>query len=285
MLFCRGAPPHSAYLFKHALVQDAAYGTLLRVRRQELHGRVAVVLGEHFPDLIERQPQLLAHHLTGAGDNQRAVVQWLRAGTRAVSRSAHQEAIGHFGKGLAALRLLPETAERHRQQITLQLAMGPSLLTTRGFASAVSAEAYGRAIELCEQIGDTQNLFAALWGLWLSNVGSGRFGRSLPMSERMLVLSESLCDLGLRLEAHHSAWATHLYRGEFEQSRHHSDQGQLLYEPEKHHSLASAFGGHDAGVCARNFASWSNWLLGYPKSALVMAAEAISLAEELSHRR
>ena len=283
LLFCRGILPHSSYLFKHALVQDAAYGTLLRVRRQELHVRVAAAIEANFADLVERQPELLAHHLTGAGENQRAVAQWLKAGRHAVSRSAHQEAISHFGKGLTALSLLPETTERHQQEIMLRLAMGPSLLITRGFSSASAVEAYGRAIELCEQVGDKQNLFPALWGLWLSNVGSGRFGRALQMSGRMLALSEGEGDVGLRLQAHHSAWATHFYRGEFAQSRQHSDQGRLLYEQEKHHSLASAFGGHDAGACARNFDSWSNWLLGYPERALVTGAQALALAESLAH--
>src|SRR5207342_2673235 len=103
LLFRQGVPPHASYLFKHALVQDAAYGTLLRGRRQELHARVAAVLGEHFAELVERQPELLAHHLTGAADVERAVLQWLNAGHRAAARSAHSEAIAHFGRGLAVL--------------------------------------------------------------------------------------------------------------------------------------------------------------------------------------
>src|SRR5205814_4122154 len=108
LLFCRGTPPHSSYLFKHALVQDAAYGTLLRTRRQELHARVAAVLEQHFADLAERQPELLAHHLTGASDTCRAVDQWLKAGRHAAMRLTHVEAIRHFERGLGALEALPE---------------------------------------------------------------------------------------------------------------------------------------------------------------------------------
>ena len=133
LLFCRGAAPHSSYLFKHALVQDAAYGTLLRARRQELHARVAAVLEQHFADLVERQPELLAHHLTAAGDTERAVDQWLKAGQHAAARSAHLEAIRHFERGLAALAALPEGPARDGREIELQLARGLSLFTAEGF--------------------------------------------------------------------------------------------------------------------------------------------------------
>jgi predicted ATPase len=122
LLFCRGVAPHSSYLFKHALVQDAAYGTLLRTRRQELHARVTAVLEQHFIDIVERQPELLAHHLTAAGETDRAVDQWLKAGQHAAERSTHLEAIGHFDRGLAALDSLANTANRDRQEIELQLA-------------------------------------------------------------------------------------------------------------------------------------------------------------------
>jgi predicted ATPase len=130
LLFCRGTAPHASYLFKHALVQDAAYSTLLRGRRQELHARVAAALEEHFADLVERQPELLAHHLTSAGDTERAVDQWLKAGRHAAQRLAHLEAIRHFERGVAILPALAEGRERDRREIELQLASGLSLFTT-----------------------------------------------------------------------------------------------------------------------------------------------------------
>jgi len=154
LLFCRGVAPQSSYLFKHALVQDAAYGTLLRARRQELHARVATVLEELFADLVERQPELLAHHLTAAGDSERAVDQWLKAGQHAAAGSAHLEAIGHFDRGLSTLAGLPEGPARDRREIELQLAKGVSLIITRGFSSAEAAEAQARARDLCEKTGD-----------------------------------------------------------------------------------------------------------------------------------
>src|SRR5215471_11515522 len=124
LLFCRGEPPNASYLFKHALVQDAAYGTLLRGRRHELHARVGTVLEAYFADLIEREPELLAHHLTAAGDARRAVDQWLKAGRHAATRLTYREAIAHLERGLVSLRSLPGGPARDRQEIDLQLALG-----------------------------------------------------------------------------------------------------------------------------------------------------------------
>ena len=281
LLFCRGVPPQSSYLFKHALVQDAAYGTLLRDRRQEVHARVASVLQQTFSDLVERQPELLAHHLAGAGQAEHAVAQWLKAGQRAAARSAHSEAIGHFGRGLALLATLPQRPERDRQEIDLQLAKGVSLSTLKGFSSAEAAEAYTRARDLSEKEGKADRLFVSLWGLWnftrTSNVDA-----ACAVSDRLLVLTGQHDDVGLRLEAHHAAWATHFYRGEPARSATHSDEGHNLYDFERHRSHADVYG-HDPGVCARDVGAWTGWLLGYPDKALASASDALILAERLDH--
>jgi class 3 adenylate cyclase len=171
LLSCRGLPPHSSYLFKHALVQDAAYGTLLRGRRQELHARVAHALEQHFADLVERQPELLAHHLSAAGEAERAVNQWLKAGLHAAERSAHLEAISRFERGLSALAVLPKGAVRDGQEVELHLSRGLSSFTTDGFRSARAAQAYTRAHELAEFGGNARRLFMAVYG-----VGNRRMG-------------------------------------------------------------------------------------------------------------
>src|SRR5262249_24057260 len=155
-----------SYLFKHALVQDAAYSTLLRGRRQELHARVAAALEQHFADLAERQPELLAHHLTAAGNAERAADQWLRAGQLAARRLAHHEAIRHFARGLAVLTALPDGPVRDGREIELQLARGLSLLTTEGFGAPGALEIYARAHDLAEQCGNRHQLFMAVYGLW-----------------------------------------------------------------------------------------------------------------------
>jgi class 3 adenylate cyclase/predicted ATPase/DNA polymerase III delta prime subunit len=282
LLFCRGIPPHASYLFKHALVQDAAYGTLLRARRQELHARVASALEEHCADLVERQPELLAHHLTAARDTERAVDQWLKAGQHAAGRSAHREAIGHFNRGLASLGSLPETPERDRQEVELRLGNGVSLITANGFASPDAAEAYTRARGLCEKRGDTYQLLVALFGLW-NFARTSDFDAARNLSHRMLVLTRNHDDIGLRLQAHHAAWTTSFFRGEPFPGRSQCEEGRRLYDFERHRSHAKLYGGHDPGVCARSIGGFTSWLIGYPDQALASAADALALAERLGH--
>jgi class 3 adenylate cyclase len=282
LLFCRGVAPLSSYLFKHALVQDAAYGTLLRARRQELHARVGAVLEEHFADLVERQPELLAHHLTAAGDTERAVDQWLKAGRHAAERSAHLEAIRHFDRGLAALAALPEGLSRDGREIELQLARGVSLFTTEGNISQAAAEGYARARKLAEQHGDARQLFTAVWGLWHSAAGVDVLaGREL--SNQLLQLTADKADDGLLLQAHHSAWTTCFRSGEPAAEREHSEAGRRLYDPERHRSHRSLYGGHDPGVCAAYHSAQAHWLLGYPKKALAIGSEVLALAERIAH--
>ena len=282
LLFCRGSLPHSSYLFKHALVQDAAYGTLLRTRRQGLHARIAAVLEEQFADLVERQPELLAHHLTGAAATERAVAQWLKAGQFAAARSAHREAIGHFDRGLALLASLPETPDRERREIDLLLAKGPSLLTAEGFNSPEAAAVYQRARLLCERSGDEHQLFVALWNVWLTT-GVRDIEAARPISNRLLVLTERRDNSALRLEAHHSAWYTCFASGQPAAARSHCNEGRRLYDFEEHRSLAFSYGGHDPGVCARQWGALVEWLLGYPDTAVDSARDGSHLAERLRH--
>jgi len=203
LLFCREVAPQSSYLFKHALVQDAAYGTLLRARRQELHDRVAAVLEQHFADLVERRPELLAHHLTAAGDTERATGQWLKAGHYAAARLAHLEAIRHFERGLETLAALPEGRARDGREIELQLARGLSLFTAKGFEASEAPRGYMRARELAEQRGDEGQLFIAVYGLWQANIGAGTLIGAHILSDRLLQLTSGAADKGLRLQAHH----------------------------------------------------------------------------------
>jgi predicted ATPase len=238
LLFCRGVPPQSSYLFKHALVQDAAYGTLLRARRQELHARVAAVLEEHFADLIEHQPELLAHHLTAAGNTERAVDQWLKAGQHAASRLANVEALGHLDRGLALLRSLAESSVRDAQEIQLQLSLGSSSITVNGMSAPRVGEAYARAHELAHKCGDEHQKFQALYGLWQHNSGSGRIVAARPLSARLLRMTEHARDSGLRLQAHHSAWTTGLLGGDPADGYQHAEAGIRIYDPEEHPRIA-----------------------------------------------
>jgi class 3 adenylate cyclase len=276
LVFCRGVAPHSSYLFKHAVVQDAAYGTLLRARRQQLHARVAAVLEQDFADLVEGQPELLAHHLTAAD-------QWLKAGQHAAARLAHLEAIRHFGRGLAAVATLPEGEARDGREIELQSARGLSLFTTEGFISTEAAKAYARARELAEKRDDPHQQFMAVYGLWQSANGSGIITDCRRFADRLLQLTGDKADDGLRLQAHHSAWATRLFSGELAAAREHCESGRRLYDPEGHRSHRQLYGGHDPGTCARYLGAQANWLLGYPDQAVALGSEALALAERIAH--
>jgi class 3 adenylate cyclase/tetratricopeptide (TPR) repeat protein len=281
LLFCRGTAPHASYLFKHALVQDAAYGTLLRGRRQELHGRVAAALETHFADLVERQPELFAHHLTVAGDTERAAHQWLKAGRHAAAQSAYLEAIAHLERGLGLVHSLPESPDRDRCDIDLQLALAVCLLTAKGPVAAKLP--YMRAFDLAQRSGSPQQRFDALYGVWQSTNMSGGSAAASPLSARLLSMTEQEKDDGLRLQAHHSAWATWAFAGDPAKTRGHTDAGRLLYDPEKHASHRFVYGGHDPGACARLLGSWAEWLLGYPEKALASIADSLSLAERIAH--
>jgi len=283
LLFCRGAPPHASYLFKHALVQDAAYGTLLRIRRQELHARVGAVLEEHFADLVERQPELLAHHLTAAGDAERAIRQWLKAGQYATARSTHHEAVAHLERGIGLLGSLPEASIRNALELGLQLALGQCLYPIKGPSSREVRQAYARACELAERQSALLPLFQAVYGLWQTHALSGQIPSARPFSERLLHLTSHEVDAGLRLQAHHSAWTTAQYSGQLANADKHAEAGRGLYDPEEHRSHRHIYGGHDPGVCARYVGANLQWLLGYPEKGLTLGREALDLAEGIAH--
>jgi class 3 adenylate cyclase/tetratricopeptide (TPR) repeat protein len=281
LLFCRGAPPHSVYLFKHALVQDAAYATLLRAKRQELHRRVAAALEAHFADLVERHPELLAHHLTAAGDTERAAHHWLKAGQHAAAQSAYLEAIAHQERGLGLLHSLPECSTRTGCEIDLQLALAGCLLIAKG---AVAAKPhYMRAFDLAESCGSPQQRFEALYGVWQSTNMSGGSAAANPLSIRLLSMTEQESDDGLRLQAHHSAWATSAFAGDPAKTRMHTDAGRRLYDPAKHADHRFIYGGHDPGACALLLGAQAEWLLGYPERALASSTDSVSLAEQIAH--
>ena len=284
LLFYRGLPPQSFYLFKHALVQDAAYGTLLRRRRQQLHGRIATALKQEFADLVQRQPELLARHLTGAGDTARAVAQWLKAGQHAAAHSAYIEAVANLERGLALLPSLPDTPERDSLEIEMQLALGMSSIRVKGMISPAVRQAYERAGEIAQKSGDERHVFQSLYGVWQHNVGSGRIVAARPLAERLLsVTGHGGADPGLCLQAHHAVWTTSFIGGEPVGCLEHCEIGRRRYDPERYQSHRDLYGGHDAGVCAWMFGGQAEWLLGRADTALASLTEAVRLAERISH--
>ena len=192
LAFCRGLPPQASYLFKHALVQDAAYGTLLRTRRQELHGRIATVLEERFPEIVDQQPQLLAHHCAQAGWVEKAIAYWGRAGRQSLARSAMIESAAQVRKGLDLLARLPEDPGRWRQELELQRVLGAALIASKGNAAPETEQAYARARELCERLGDTAGLIPVLGALSTYHQVAGEYAAMRRISEDLLRSNSTL---------------------------------------------------------------------------------------------
>jgi predicted ATPase len=188
-LYQRGVPPQATYVFKHAMIQDAAYQSVLKSGRQQHHQRIAQVLESRFPETVETQPELLAHHYTEAGLSARAIPYWQTAGERAAQRSAHQEAVGHLTKGVEVLQTLPDTAERLQHELDLLTLLGSALTRTRGPGSSAVEQVYTRAQELCQQVGEPRQLFPVLWGLWRLSNYREELQRAGELGQQLLTLA------------------------------------------------------------------------------------------------
>ena len=210
----RGMPPDATYSFKHALVQDAAYATLLKSWRQQLHAKIAKALIERFPAMAEFLPEVVAHHFSEAGLASEAIGYWHKAGDMAQRRSANEEAISHLRRALDSIGHIADEGERTKVEVELQVGMGAALMVTRGFGASEVLEAYSRAEELCKRFGERADIFPALWGQWLFRFARAELDAAQGLCGRLLVLAEKSGDAGLRLQAHHAAWATSFYRGE-----------------------------------------------------------------------
>jgi len=283
LLYQRGRPPRATYTFKHALIQDAAYQSLLKRTRQQCHRQVADILESRFPETVETQPELLAHHHTEANSPQKAVEYWLKAGQQAGHRFAEQEAVGHLEKGLGVLLTLPDTPERARLELALQTTLGPALMATRGYAAAAVGKAYRRARDLCQQLKDITQLFPVLWGLWMYHLFRAEHETANELTKQILGVAQTTGDPDLALEAHFAAGLSAFYCGELLAAREHLEQAVSAYDPERHKQLASTYGGLDPGVCSLVYLAWTLWLLGYPDQALKRADEAQPLAKRVAN--
>jgi TOMM system kinase/cyclase fusion protein len=282
LAYQRGQPPQATYLFKHALIQDTAYQSLLKSTRQHLHRQIAQVLEERFAETKEAQPELLAHHYTEAGLTAQAIPYWHRAGQRATRRSADMEAISHLTKGLELLKTMPDTPERTQQELDLQVVLGLALIATKGWAAPETGEAYLRARELCQQVGETPQLFPVLFGLCAFYLVRAELPTARELGEQLLTLAQSVQDSVLLLEAHRALGNTGFWLGEVASARDHLEQGIALYYPQQHRALAY-LSGQDPGVVCLSYVAWVLWYLGYPDQALKRSQEALTLAQELSH--
>jgi predicted ATPase/class 3 adenylate cyclase/DNA-binding winged helix-turn-helix (wHTH) protein len=274
--------PEPHYTFKHVLTQEVTYQSLLRRTRQHYHARIAQVLEAQFPTVALAQPELLAQHYTEAGFSAQAITYWQKAGRRAVERSAYVEAIVHLTTGLTVLQTLPETPARTQQELMLHVALGGSLVAIQGYATPEVARVYTRARELCQQLGDTPQLFPVLRGLFVFYLGYGQLQTAQNLAEHLLRQAERQSEVAPQILGHYLLGLALFCRGTPVDAARHFEQAIAAYDFQRHRQLVHIYG-IDLGVVARGWMALSLWLLGYPDQALAQSAESWSLAQELAH--
>jgi predicted ATPase len=282
LVFRRGVGSEASYTFKHALVQDAAYDSLLKSSRQELHQKIASVLRERFPAVPESRPELLAHHYTEGGLRELAVPLWCQAGKNAVTRSANLEAIGHLSKGLEVLKSLPPNAQRDHQELLLETLFGNALMAIKGYGAPDVGRAFDRARELCTRFGETPQLFPVLRGLWMYYLVRSELVTARELANQVLELAERTQQLSLLLEAHRSLGMTCFFSGDFREARRHLEQGISLYDPEQHREHAVLYQ-TDPGAACLCYLAATLWIMGLPDQAMKTSREGLSLANKGGH--
>jgi tetratricopeptide (TPR) repeat protein len=287
LLFRKGVPPHATYLFKHALVQDAAYGTLLRQPRRALHARIADTLESQFADIAEAQPDLLARHCTEAGLIEKAAGLWGRAGQRSLERSALAEAAEQLTRALDQIAALPATPALRREQIKFQVALITPLMHVKGYAPSELKSAAERAhllIKQAEALGEPPEdpllLFSVLFGFWVANYWAFKGDIIRDLSTHFLALAEQQGSTIALMMGHRLMGTSLLFTGDIAQSLAHFDQATAFYDPAEHLPLATRFG-QDIRVSVLSNRSRAQWLLGYPKAALKDADDALNNAREV----
>ncbi len=289
LLFRQGVPPDASYLFKHALVQDAAYGTLLREPRRALHGRIAEVLERQFGDIAESQPELLARHCTEAGLVEKAAGFWGKAGQRALARSALKEAAEQLAHALRQVAALPGTAALRRQRIILQINLANALIHTKGHASPETKASFEQArllIEEAEALGEPPDdplmLFAVLYGFWVANRMAFNGDVALELAAKFQELAQLQHPTAPLMIGHLLKGISLALVGDIAEGRSQIDRAIALYDPPQHRPLATRFG-HDVRASAFAWRALASWMLGYPETALADAAHALSDAREIGH--
>ena len=283
LVFRRGSPPDAIYVFKHALVRDTAYASLLRAKRQAIHERIATALAAEYPESVNTEPELLAHHYTEAGLGEQAIPYWQRAGRRAAERVADAEAREHLQRALKLLRELPESSARDERELEILILLGPVLMNTEGSSSEKVRDTYLRARDLCDRLGERAQRFPVIWGLWAHAIQVGEFSSALGLAHEALEVAESLGNEDFLLQAHHAAWTCQSWLADHSDVVAHADKGLALYDVRRHRAHTFTYGGHDPGVCAAVQSATALWFLGYPDRAGKRGELALQLAAAVAY--
>ena len=282
LVFRRGEPPDAVYSFKHALVRDAAYESLLKRRRQQLHGQIARALEERFADIVASQPEIAAHHFTEAGLVERAVDYWLKAGQHAARRSANAEALNHLARGLELLPNIDDPTLRNKPELLLQTSLGHSLRATKGWSVESVKRAYTRALQLCKESGFDEHTLPAVFGLWTWNFLRAALGEAQALAENLVSTAENADDSVFKVLAHEALGFTLFARGKFAAAHAALERSISLCEDNK----AAAYldlSAQDPRVHVRLYDGMALWFLGYPDQALRICAEARRYADYSRH--
>jgi class 3 adenylate cyclase/predicted ATPase len=283
LVYQRGTPPDAIYIFKHALVQDAAHGSLLRSTRRQLHARIAEALESQSPETAETQPELLAYHYTEAGIAVPAIGYWRRAGERAAKRASNIEAIDHLRRGLGLLEDLPEREAHAEEELRLLIALGPVLMMTIRTDAPETQEVYRRARRLATGTGKVAELFATVWGSWMVANAAGNAAAARNFTAELFSIADGQDDAGYLLQAHHCAWPTEMNWGTLRAAHDHIEKGVALYSKEAHGHHALLYGGHDPAVCGYVLDAVILQAFGELDQALAQLDKGLALARELSH--
>ena len=285
LLYQRGRPPRSRYIFKHALIQDAAYQSLLRRTRQQYHRQVAELLESNFADTVEASPELVAHHYSEAGLPDPAVKYWQRAGEKAARRSANQEAVGHLTAGLEQLAQLPETPERATRELAAQRLLGQANWATRGYASPEATHAFSRARELCAAIGDDNGICPILFGVWLFELTGGYHADAERTANELLDRARRTENTGHLIAGDLAVATSALHLGILEQARPRFEEAVGCYGgmTEAEATRLTYEYGLEQRAPNSAYAAWCFWLLGYPDQALRLGDEALGFGERIEH--
>lgn len=284
LIFCRGEVPQAIYTFKHALVRDAAYSGLLKARRAALHATIADAFEQRFPEIVEAQPETLAHHLTEAGLFEKAQGYWLRACKKAAMRSANLEAIAHSQRGIEAAGHLADGARKDRLELDFQFALGPCLIATQGPASNKSVATFARARELCERLGDPPEHLQVMFWLTTASVIRGELPLAQEMIEALLHLADARADRPALLNAMRGQAMIRLFMGHLTGAREAIERAVQAFDASSEEErLAARAAGQDAGVADLALMSWALWLLGHADTAITRMDGAIQRADAISH--
>jgi TOMM system kinase/cyclase fusion protein len=278
----RGELGEVRYVFKHALIQEAAYGSLTRSQQREYHRRAAEVLANDFPDIAETQPELLAHHYAEAAEDAKAIAYLEKAGQVAARRAALTDAETHYRRALQLLVRQPESPARDRDELRLQLGLAAPLMAVRGYANPDVRETYARARELCQRAGDDAQLFESVLGLWYFYMVSGEVVISADLGNQLLAQAEKRADPVPLMLAHRALGTSLMLCGDFQACREHTEQGLNLYDRAQHGKLVLKYG-QDPGVTNTVYLAWSLWYLGFADRALERVEQGVELARALNH--